>query len=278
MMNLGDAITVVYSKYFDFTGRASRAEYWWWYLFNFLITLIPIVGIIAIFVNLIPSLAVTVRRYHDSNHSGFHLLGQFLLLFLTVVLTIVFAGVGTLSAVFEDFTSAGLSVIGIISIWFISGTICLVWWLVLCLRPSTPGDNRYGPNPYGHGSSSSPRQGGARDVSNPSSSKRGNHWTLSGFDSLGNVVRLEFSTQGHSGRVFVIGRNPTDCDLVISDQGVSRRHAEISIIDNNVFIQDLGSSNGTRLNGQRLSKDRKVSLPPQGTLALGSVELAIVAS
>jgi predicted component of type VI protein secretion system len=49
----------------------------------------------------------------------------------------------------------------------------------------------------------------------------------------------------------VIGRDET-CDLVIQDRQVSRQHATISLEDDGYIIRDLGSKNGTFINGQSL--------------------------
>ena len=51
------------------------------------------------------------------------------------------------------------------------------------------------------------------------------------------------------GEVVTIGRLP-DCDVVVKDQGASRRHAQIRAKDGVFTLTDLGSTNGTRLNGQ----------------------------
>jgi hypothetical protein len=45
-----------------------------------------------------------------------------------------------------------------------------------------------------------------------------------------------------------IGRK--DCDLILNDRLISRRHAEIKIVDNKLVIEDLASTNGTRVNGK----------------------------
>lgn len=68
-------------KYLDFGGRARRKEYWMFVLFNILITVIlgilaalinvPIISVIYSLAIIIPSLAVTVRRLHDIDKSGF---------------------------------------------------------------------------------------------------------------------------------------------------------------------------------------------------------------
>jgi hypothetical protein len=46
----------------------------------------------------------------------------------------------------------------------------------------------------------------------------------------------------------VIGRLP-ECDVVLADSNVSRRHAELRRKGDGVFVTDLGSTNGTRVNG-----------------------------
>jgi len=48
-----------------------------------------------------------------------------------------------------------------------------------------------------------------------------------------------------------IGRLP-ECDVVIADKGASRRHAQIRSKDERFTLTDLGSTNGTRLNGQTI--------------------------
>ena len=76
---------VVLQRYAKFDGRAGRSEFWWFVLANFLCfvvlaILIQIASIFFIFyigyalAVLVPSLAVAVRRLHDSNKSGWLLL------------------------------------------------------------------------------------------------------------------------------------------------------------------------------------------------------------
>jgi hypothetical protein len=48
-----------------------------------------------------------------------------------------------------------------------------------------------------------------------------------------------------------IGRLP-DCEIVLKDKGASRRHAQLRVDDDVVTLTDLGSTNGTRLNGQQV--------------------------
>ncbi len=63
-----DALKICFMKYATFTGRARRSEYWWFILWNILL-IIPTCGLASI-VLLIPNIAVTFRRLHDTGHSG----------------------------------------------------------------------------------------------------------------------------------------------------------------------------------------------------------------
>ena len=84
-MNFGQAITVCLSKYATFSGRASRPEFWWFFLFQILISLAAsmlgetINGLVALGL-LLPALAVGSRRLHDIGKSGW-----WQLLMLTVI-------------------------------------------------------------------------------------------------------------------------------------------------------------------------------------------------
>src|SRR4051812_36810646 len=51
----------------------------------------------------------------------------------------------------------------------------------------------------------------------------------------------------------LVGRAPT-CDVPVFDPTTSRRHAELSLVAGGVEILDLGSSNGTFVNGDRVTK------------------------
>ena len=74
-MNFQDAIKVCFTKYADFTGRASRPEFWWFFLFCFLASIVlsaissVLSGIFSL-LTLIPRLAVGARRLHETNRSG----------------------------------------------------------------------------------------------------------------------------------------------------------------------------------------------------------------
>lgn len=80
-MNFTDAIKTCFSKYADFSGRASRPEYWWFVLFIVVASIVlsmiwtPLSGLFYLGV-IVPSLAAASRRLHDTDRSGwFQLIG-----------------------------------------------------------------------------------------------------------------------------------------------------------------------------------------------------------
>ena len=132
MVGFGEAIKRAFAGWSTWSGRSTRAEYWWWFLFVWLISLVPYIGIFATMdwstsddgtleggsggsgtiwwilfsivwlVFVLPSIAVSVRRLHDTDRSGW---------------------------------------------WYwITLVPCIggIWYLVLMLLPSTPGQNRFG--------------------------------------------------------------------------------------------------------------------------------------
>ncbi|MEO7236923.1 MAG: DUF805 domain-containing protein [Lapillicoccus sp.] len=116
-----DAVRSCFAQYVGFSGRARRSEFWYFYLFTIILSVIAsvlqrllsdsssgfITGIAALAI-ILPSLAVGVRRLHDTSRSGWWLL------------------------------------IGLIPI---IGTIVLIVFYV----QDSHGDNQYGPSPKGVG-------------------------------------------------------------------------------------------------------------------------------
>ena len=135
-MGFKDAVaTCLAQKYATFSGRASRSEYWWFYLFIILVLfalVLPIgltldtttgepssiamifFGLVALFIlaMVIPMIAVTVRRFHDRDMSGWWYLG------FIVLGAVPFVGIAA--------SIANL--------------------VIMCLK-GTDGDNRFGPDP-----------------------------------------------------------------------------------------------------------------------------------
>jgi FHA domain/Domain of unknown function (DUF1707) len=86
------------------------------------------------------------------------------------------------------------------------------------------------------------------------------------------VPRLELPSRGREA-VLVIGRAP-DCDWVIADHSVSRRHAELRRGPGGWLLRDLGSTNGTRLNGWRVTGPVEVRAGDQLGLGQRSVRIS----
>ena len=91
-MGFYQSIKSVYTKYFFYSGRASRSEYWWFLLFTFLgsmflaivdtllVLILPEFFVFSILqnifslLNIIPLIMVSLRRLHDINRSGWWLI------------------------------------------------------------------------------------------------------------------------------------------------------------------------------------------------------------
>ena len=133
MVGFGQAIKLGFGKYADFGGRATRAEYWWWVLLIVLVGWVPLIGTLFTLATFIPSLAVTSRRLHDLDRSGWWQ-GLPWLLVVVMVITAILSGSNDLWAVLTV-----ASVLSAIAVWI----LLLVW---LCMR-GQEGANQYGPDP-----------------------------------------------------------------------------------------------------------------------------------
>lgn len=111
-----DAIRSGFENYCNFNGRATRAEYWWWILFTFIVgAIFSVLGQVASFFSIIgglvnlalllPSLGLCWRRMHDIGKGG----GWFFISLIPLVGWII--------------------------------------WIVWCCKPSEPVANRFGAVP-----------------------------------------------------------------------------------------------------------------------------------
>ena len=112
-MSFIKSIKTCFSKYKTFSGRASRSEYWWFFLFVLIINSIATAFDVLIFnfsfsdygvtfilfniIILLPQLSVAVRRLHDINKSG-----KWYLIILTGIGTIFLIYWFTLKSVNEN--------------------------------------------------------------------------------------------------------------------------------------------------------------------------------
>ena len=73
----------------------------------------------------------------------------------------------------------------------------------------------------------------------------------------------------------VIGRNPSSSDFVINHPEVSRRQFRLFVEDNQLKIEDLGSTNGTIVDGKKLVANQKVALADLSRVNLSGLELTV---
>jgi uncharacterized membrane protein YhaH (DUF805 family) len=100
-MTFVEAIKIAFSNYANFKGRATRSEYWWFYLFTFILNTVlevatdvmddpsPFGILIAAAISIalvVPSIALAVRRMHDVDRSGWWLLIAFTIIGIIPVL------------------------------------------------------------------------------------------------------------------------------------------------------------------------------------------------
>jgi uncharacterized membrane protein YhaH (DUF805 family) len=155
-------------RYAEFSGRSSRAEFWWFFLFfmlgyfallivGFAVSgsspaiepggnpfsmyarmggFLAVLGIYWLAL-IVPTIAVTVRRLHDTNRSGWWLAAY-------VVLYIIYIGVLTTRGAAAGAGTAIFMLI--VSLAFLGYAVTLL--VFYCLR-GTQGPNRFGDDPYG---------------------------------------------------------------------------------------------------------------------------------
>jgi len=156
-MGLGTAIGTCFRKYAVFSGRARRAEYWWFILFSLAATLAaaavdqilqphqsggPVSSLVSLALFL-PQLAVTVRRLHDTGRSGWWLGG--------FIVYLIAALMGSVMAVFGPAGRGSPGHVGEIVPAVLLGVAALygIFLFVLTVLRGTDGANRYGADPVG---------------------------------------------------------------------------------------------------------------------------------
>lgn len=148
-MGFVGAIKSFYKRYFDFKGRSSRSEYWWVFLFSMIIgilVMLPLMGpyvasinemaaggqpdfswmfsaaalpyALFVLINLIPNIALIVRRIHDHDKSGW----WFPLMYVLMLIPLI-------------------------------NIVAIIIALVFFCRRGTVGPNRFGMDPLGGGAS-----------------------------------------------------------------------------------------------------------------------------
>ena len=171
MMTIQESVKTCLRKYADFSGRATRAEFWWWVLATILVSLAfsaidsfisaiskayiysPLGTIFALAV-LLPDLAVTARRLHDIGKSGWWQLAWLaigvlgaipLIVGVVVGLVAAFGGNGSWVNMGEPSFWLPISIGFVISFLIWAGIF--IWWLVWMVKQGQTGPNHYGPDP-----------------------------------------------------------------------------------------------------------------------------------
>ena len=161
-MDMTKAAKLFFANYFDFSGRASRGEFWWAYLAFFIVSIILAIvdavigGIIFGFtesefllnngffsnifslVTFIGWISLTSRRLQDNGHSGWWQLAYFSII-PTIILWVFFIS--------ADENPVLLSFSIIFTIITLALYILILVWLIL---PPTEDENKWGLNPLYH--------------------------------------------------------------------------------------------------------------------------------
>lgn len=164
-MSFADAVVAGFKNYFNFKGRASRSEFWYWVLFTVLLGIVlgtlesiiwpapmastdwmqnldmtfsqptPLSNISSLLL-LIPNLSVTARRFHDAGFSA-----KWLLLQLVPLAYGIFAMVGAIAVILNaegrEFTSEDLMAIIFLAVPILAlFLVIVVIYLVFALKPT----------------------------------------------------------------------------------------------------------------------------------------------
>jgi len=107
VISFPDAVRRGFQQYATFSGRANRPEYWWWVLFVWLVDVVAsildgivgtgigssgyygVFGLVVGLALLVPNIAVSIRRLHDTNKSGWMFL-LFLIPCAGIIIWIIF--------------------------------------------------------------------------------------------------------------------------------------------------------------------------------------------
>ena len=162
MVRFPYAIKLGFSNYFSFSGRSTRAEYWWWVLFTIaggsilgsVDTIInvwaetgqtsllrPLFGLVTI----IPSIALGSRRLHDIGKSGWWQLGLTLPILFGVILIILGIVFAFISGSDGDVSLVVLLIL--VGLGLCAFVVSFIYWLLWFARQGEDGPNKYGPDP-----------------------------------------------------------------------------------------------------------------------------------
>ena len=93
-------------------------------------------------------------------------------------------------------------------------------------------------------------------------------WTLSVESGPKELRGVQIAVNGP----IIVGRSPGS-DIVIAASYVSGRHAQFKLMGQNLFVEDLGSTNGTVVNGNRISAP--AALKSNDVVSVGDVSIRV---
>lgn len=153
-MNFGAAVKSGFANYATFSGRSRRSEFWWWYLFLFLIsTPVYIVGAVLFAASFAGARSITdsdgVTQLEGVN-AGPGVIG--VLIMFAICLAFVVPTLAVMTRRLHDMGQSGL--------WILLYLIGLgIVPLIMCILDAQPGTNRYGPDPKANDQLAPPNSG-----------------------------------------------------------------------------------------------------------------------
>ena len=138
MIGFLPAIKLAYSRYFDFGGRSTRAEYWWYQLYSYIVSIVMTLSF------LIGAIAGIGALFGDDDMAIAAIIGLllFLLCFLIILLSIIPAIAITIRRLHDSGKSS-------LFVWLLFiplvNIVAAVLIFIFSLLPSSAGDNKYGP-------------------------------------------------------------------------------------------------------------------------------------
>ena len=156
-VDFGEAISLFFRNYLNFSGRSTRSEYWYTVLFMFLVGLVlglmgekmQFISRLFTLATFIPSLAICFRRFHDAGKNVTPLIIMYAAYLIDIVLAFATFG-SALVAGFGGSRSAVGAAGGMILLLFVAGIVTLgiaIYNIVILCQPSVPTENQYGRPP-----------------------------------------------------------------------------------------------------------------------------------
>ena len=163
MLGFWEAVKICFNKYFDFKGRARRSEYWWFVLFQILVSIpcvildgilesvagITFANTIASLVFLFPALTVSFRRLHDIGRSGWWIGVSYILMAIGIIALIATVGMSHVDLTNDEAIVRSLLSVKSLGAWLpiiASVVICFIVF-IFSLLDSHKEENKYGPSP-----------------------------------------------------------------------------------------------------------------------------------